>query len=86
MLNQSEILMKEEANLLATFFANGPYGSDWKAEGTNIFKYFSYPCTRNITQSLKIACAGGRKAVLVYHMPQYFYFVWRAKNPTSFIL
>jgi len=29
--------MNEAANLLETFCANGPYVSDWKAEGTHSF-------------------------------------------------
>jgi hypothetical protein len=45
--------MNEAANLLETFFANGPYASDWKAEGTHSFKYFSFPYTRNRTQKFK---------------------------------
>ena len=36
-------------------------------------------------RSLNIAFTGGWNAVLIHHMPQCFYFVCRAKNPSYFV-
>jgi hypothetical protein len=86
LLNQSEVLTKEAAELLEAFFANGPFACDWKAEGTRIFSTLHSHTQETEFKSLGTACADGRQDVFLYHVHQCFYFACRAKNTFYFIL